>query len=260
MAAWVIQYGLDGVDVDYEDFGAFDSGTAEPWLITFTQALRASLPQGQYILTHAPVAPWFTPNRWTNGGYLGINQQVGNLIDWYNVQFYNQGSSEYTTCSGLLTASSSAWPNSAVFQIAASGVPLNKIVIGKPATTGDATNGYMDPNTLAQCLQSGQAQGWSGGAMTWEWPDATTAWIATVRSLSWPVGGGTTPPVTTTTTSGPTGPTGGSCSGVAAWTSSVAYTGGAKVTYGGHLWTAKWWSEGDVPGGAAQDWTDNGPC
>lgn len=29
MAAWVKQYSLDGVDVDYEDFGAFAQGTAE---------------------------------------------------------------------------------------------------------------------------------------------------------------------------------------------------------------------------------------
>jgi len=28
-------------------------GSAENWLVTFTQALRAQLPQGQYIITHA---------------------------------------------------------------------------------------------------------------------------------------------------------------------------------------------------------------
>jgi hypothetical protein len=76
-------------------------------------------------------------------------------------QFYNQGATEYTTCAGLLTASSSTWPQSAVFQIAANGVPLNKIVIGKPATAGDATNGYMDPATLSTCLAQAKAQGWS---------------------------------------------------------------------------------------------------
>jgi chitinase len=34
----------------------------------------------------------------------------------------------------------------------------------------------------------------------------------------------------------------------------------AQAVYNGHLWTAKWWSEGDVPGSAAGDWTDDGPC
>jgi len=29
------------------------TGAAEQWLITFTQVLRAALPSGQYIITHA---------------------------------------------------------------------------------------------------------------------------------------------------------------------------------------------------------------
>jgi len=29
MAAWVKKYDLDGVDVDYEDFAAFENGNAE---------------------------------------------------------------------------------------------------------------------------------------------------------------------------------------------------------------------------------------
>ena len=76
MAAWVIEYGLLGIDVDYEvlyrfffswrcdsnlwarldqDFTAFNSGdgSAETWLISYTQQLRTQLPQGEYILTHA---------------------------------------------------------------------------------------------------------------------------------------------------------------------------------------------------------------
>ncbi|KAF9266947.1 glycoside hydrolase [Marasmius fiardii PR-910] len=189
MAAWVKQYNLDGIDVDYEDFGAFDrgDGSAENWLISFTKQLRTQLPQGDYILTHAPVAPWFTPSKYGGGGYLAVHKAVGNLIDWYNVQFYNQGASEYVTCDGLLNTSSGTWPQTALFQIAANGVPLSKLVIGKPATTGDASNGYMDPNTLATCLQTAKSKGWNGGAMSWQFPRASASWISTVRSKSWPV-------------------------------------------------------------------------
>lgn len=71
-----------------------------------------------------------------------------------------EGTSEYTTCGGLLTSSSSTWPESALFQIAASGISLDKLVIGKPATTGDASNGFMSTSTLATCLQQAKAQGW----------------------------------------------------------------------------------------------------
>lgn len=187
MAAWVIEYGLDGIDVDYEDFNAFDGSdaTAEPWLESFTKQLRVKLPQGQYILTHAPVAPWFQPNVWSGGGYLAIDKSVGSLIDWYNVQFYNQGSSQYTTCNNLLTTSGGTYPDSSVFEIAGNGVTLNKIVIGKPATSGDADSGYMAPSTLAGCVNTAKNQGWDAGVMTWEYPNAAAAWIKTVRAQAW---------------------------------------------------------------------------
>ncbi|KAJ7890534.1 glycoside hydrolase family 18 protein [Mycena olivaceomarginata] len=189
MGNWVKKYNLDGIDIDYEDFNAFDvgDGKAEAWLISFTTQLRTILPQGQYIITHAPVAPWFSPSMWGGGGYLKVHSAVGSLIDWYNVQFYNQGASEYTTCANLLTTSSSTWPKTAVFQIGASGVPLSKIVIGKPARSGDASNGFIATSTLAGCLATAKNQGWTGGAMVWEYPGATSQWIKTVRASSWPV-------------------------------------------------------------------------
>ncbi|KAJ7760579.1 glycoside hydrolase family 18 protein [Mycena metata] len=190
MANWVIEYNLDGIDVDYEDFNAFDAGDgkAEAWLITFTTQLRTLLPQGSYILTHAPVAPWFSPgSTWGGGGYLKVHASVGNLIDWYNIQFYNQGASEYTTCSNLLNTSSNTWPKTALFQIAASGVPLSKLVIGKPATSSEASNGFMSASTLAGCLVTAKSQGWNAGAMVWEYPGAAAAWIQTVRGSAFPI-------------------------------------------------------------------------
>ncbi len=58
-----------------------------------------------------------------------------------------------------------------------------------------------------------------------------------------------------------TSPTSGGCAGVAAWVSSTAYNGGAVVSYNGHKWTAKWWTQGDIPGNNSQGvWTDNGAC
>ncbi|NUR58628.1 MAG: glycoside hydrolase, partial [Catenulispora sp.] len=45
------------------------------------------------------------------------------------------------------------------------------------------------------------------------------------------------------------------------WNASTAYSGGAVVSYNGHTWTAKWWTQGDVPGANSQNvWTDNGAC
>jgi chitinase len=65
-----------------------------------------------------------------------------------------------------------------------------------------------------------------------------------------PCGGGPTP----------TGGT-GNCAGLFAWNSTTAYTGGQAVIYGNHKWTAKWWTQGDIPGNNSQNvWTDNGSC
>jgi chitinase len=136
------------------------------------------------------LAPWFQPGgRWGGGGYLKVEQTVGSAIDWYNIQFYNrklyfvlhsatatqiitvifpEGTSEYTDCKGLLTQSSSAWPKTSLFEIAASGVSQNKLIIGKPATQSSATNGYIAPSTLAGCVSQAKNKGWNGGVMVWE--------------------------------------------------------------------------------------------
>jgi len=98
LAAWVKQYGLDGVDIDYEDMPAMNSNQAEQWLITFQTTLRQLLP-APYLISHAPVAPWFTSgSNYPSGAYVSVHQQTGSGIDWYNVQFYNQGSGVYEDC------------------------------------------------------------------------------------------------------------------------------------------------------------------
>lgn len=118
-----MQYGLDGVDIDYEDMDAMNSNKAEAWLIrtsaggrisrvellltrsAFQIELRRLLPS-PYIISHAPVAPWFTSlNVYQSGAYVNIHKQVGSTIDFYNIQFYNQGVGVYTDCTVSLHAS-----------------------------------------------------------------------------------------------------------------------------------------------------------
>ena len=40
--------------------------------------------------------------------------------------------------------------------------------IGKPATSGDASNGFIAPATLATCVSQAKAKGWDAGVMVWE--------------------------------------------------------------------------------------------
>ena len=80
----------------------------------------------------------------------------------------SEGVTEYTTCTGLLKNSSSVWPKTSLFEIAASGVPQDKLIIGKPATKNGAANGYISPSALAGCVSQAKAWGWTGGVSVWE--------------------------------------------------------------------------------------------
>ncbi|MFD7026971.1 glycoside hydrolase family 19 protein [Streptomyces sp. NPDC059917] len=46
------------------------------------------------------------------------------------------------------------------------------------------------------------------------------------------------------------------------WASSSVYTNGMTISYGGHNWQAKWWTQGETPGTTGQwgVWSDQGAC
>jgi chitinase len=127
---------------------------------------------------------------------------------------YNQGI--YTTCTSLLTSSGGNFPGTSLFEIAALGVPLNKLVIGKPTLTSEASDGYVAPSTLAGCVSQAKGKGWNGmrldpyfnifgsdilnsigGLMTWEWNDAShsadSSWVSTVWESGTSGGSGSPP-------------------------------------------------------------------
>ena len=77
-------------------------------------------------------------------------------------------------------------------EIIARGIPSNKIIVGKPATPGDATNtGYVSPATLGTWISKAYDDlKWYGGVMFWQFkndPDgllmgkATSQLIAKVK-------------------------------------------------------------------------------
>ena len=64
---------------------------------------------------------------------------------------------------GRLSGSSSSILSSYMIT-ATNGVPLDKLVIGKPADATDASNGYMAPTALSKCVTQAKAKNWNAGA------------------------------------------------------------------------------------------------
>ncbi|EGR33385.1 hypothetical protein IMG5_054750 [Ichthyophthirius multifiliis] len=163
---------LDGVDIDYEDNDAMRKGTAVNWLIVFQKALSSKVQNKNIIFTHAPQAPYFSRQVYNDQGYYKIEKEIGHLISWYNVQFYNQLENKYDTYETLFLESGEFFVQSSYKEIIElAEIPIQKLILGKPAVPNDASNtGYITPDQLGQICN--KAKGELGyelpGFMIWQ--------------------------------------------------------------------------------------------
>jgi len=186
-ANYAKQYGFDGVDYDLENFGAgltygsLNSQQIIDWLSDCTTACKNILGDTG-IISYAPQSPYFGPINssiptWVGplGGFVGVNARVGDKIDFYNVQFYNQGADMYVNYQNLFINSGTSLPFTSVKEINLAGIPLNKIVVGKPMLVSDASNGYVNPSQLGLWFnQAKQELNWNAGLMFWQFHDYET--------------------------------------------------------------------------------------
>ena len=84
-----------------------------------------------------------------------------------------EGANEYTDCTSIVSSSGSQFPQSSVLELAAAGIPSEKLVIGKFATVSNTTTGFMDPKTLGECVSSATQHGWSASL-----PELSPFWIS----------------------------------------------------------------------------------
>ena len=152
--------------------------------MTLTKQLRKLLPRADgYSISHAPQAPYF------DLGYGDVHKQAGDDIDYYTVQFYNQGN-YYVTNGGLVDHETivpdpktpscvNPWDGS-IADLVKHGVPASKIVVGKMVTSGDGNSGYVAPSELVGMLRYALGKYPTlGGAMGWQWGSDTKGdWIA----------------------------------------------------------------------------------
>ncbi|WP_218131780.1 hypothetical protein [Tenacibaculum sp. MAR_2010_89] len=93
-------------------------------------------------------------------GYVKIMQQVGNSIDWLNVQFYNNP----PWSSNPNQIVTSYWQFSKL-----AGLSPEKIMIGLPVTPRDAGSGYMlIDEIITEVIEPIQQNGILGGMMNWQ--------------------------------------------------------------------------------------------
>lgn len=89
-----------------------EAGTGADWIIQFTKTLRAMLPN--HIITHAPQGPYFNDGYYNTKSYVKVHNEVGSMIDFYNIQFYNQGTTSYDTYEKLFKISGGYFPYTSV--------------------------------------------------------------------------------------------------------------------------------------------------
>lgn len=68
----------------------------------FHKALRSNLGP-DYLISHAPISPWFQGSAYPDGAYETVFKNVGDELDFFNLQYYN-AEGNYLDCEVSLEA------------------------------------------------------------------------------------------------------------------------------------------------------------
>jgi hypothetical protein len=185
LAAFVLQNGLDGVDVSYQDNTSFNSGVAEQWLVDVTQVLRSLLPF--HLISHTIQAYYLDPTRYPSGSYSKVVTQIDSLTDLYPIAYYGQQKTRFDTFRALFVDSGSEIQETAIFQLLARGLKLSKIVIAKSVKADGQGTGFVFAGTLRDIFMQGNIEyGWRAGIVYSSYIDdqSGTAALALMRGMN----------------------------------------------------------------------------
>ncbi|GAA1956416.1 carbohydrate-binding protein [Kitasatospora viridis] len=266
----VTKYGLHAVDFDLEE-PEYESSAAIHNEIGAARILQANNPGlyvsittagtaagtgwfGQQMLNEAK-SQGFTPNTYSimpfDGGFAGGASQVAALTQFNTILQNTFGWDSATAYAHEGVSMMNGRTDSAEYFTQAD----FQTVLDFATSHGLGRYTFWSVNRDRQCtpvVDPGLSGSCSGVTQNdWDFTKYTVKFAGATPPTTPPT---SAPPTTASPSSG-----GGGCT-AAAWNSGIAYTGGQTVTYNGHQWTAKWWTENDVPGGPAGVWTDNGPC
>ena len=191
---------VDGIDFDIEWILTYEDYMKETPPVGFTLQwsdvynylgyLSRGIKQEGYIVSHAPQTPYFyqdaTPSfkSW-NGVYYFLEYFYGQYIDFYSIQYYNNGL--YNTKDSIFTHDTEAWEASVTQLIAGYNpnsegvyetinIPVEKIVVGKPSDPstqfpGSSSSAWIQlagwVNDQAAATETLQEWYSRGGVMVW---------------------------------------------------------------------------------------------
>lgn len=270
--AIINKYGLNALDFDLEE-PEYENATAINNELGAAQILQQNNPGlyesitipgttsgtgyfGQQLLNNAKTLG-YTPDAYAimpfDGGFSGASSQITALQDFNTMLMNTFGWSSATAYAHEGISSMNGRTDSGEYFYQAD----FQTVLNFAETNHLARYTYWSVNRDRQCNPPDNNGTLSGTCSSVPQND----WDFTKYSVEF--AGVTPPPPTPTPTPG--GPTatptpGNSCSGIAAWNSTAVYTAGNQVTYNGSLWQAKWWTQGDTPGGSAGVWQQLGSC
>lgn len=169
---WVNQFGLDGVDIDFEDTPAFQ-GTVGYNGVTFLTELSmqlASKMPGGNLLTHSPQTPYWLGGFLPDHPYVTIWNDSKGAISWVNNQFYNNPGFDGTPMLDVTN-----------YETIVQTTGPEHAVLAMPVSEGAAPGGgYIDTPILIQDVIDvllKQFPNQFGGVAGWEIPlDPMSAW------------------------------------------------------------------------------------
>lgn len=189
LANFAITHKFDGVDLDIENIQM--NSECIQWLSDVTLAVNdLCIQKNSHLqISHAPQAPFFNEYE----GYAEVEKNTYGIIDYYNIQYYNQGSEDYSNYSSMFEEQYEGINNpTSILSIVEQGIPGEKLVVGKPITERDVNNtGYITQSELIEIIeQANNNQMPYGGIVGWtvdndidgSWGKAMAAAVDTVAA------------------------------------------------------------------------------
>jgi chitinase len=259
----VSRYGLHAIDFDLEE-PEIENSTAIANELSAAQTLQRNNP-GLFVSVTIPAST--SGANWFGQQLLNEAKSLGFVPDDYSIMPFDNG---FSGGGGQVAAlqslnqqlvSTFGWSSAVAYQHQGFSGMNGRSDTGEMFSTGDfqtvlsfvQRNGmsrftFWSVNRDRQCAPPD-----NNGRTSSECSSvAQAAWAFTAFTVSFAMSASTQPPPS------PPPPTSGGCA--APWSSTAVYVGGNRVSFHGHNWTAKWWTQGDTPGGGTGVWTDDGPC